>query len=138
MHVPGLDCDPARLDEGWRTTRVPGVRWRPLHLEEVEGSSDEPGGDAVVLIRMEPGHGYPPHRHRGAEDVLVLHGGYRDGSGEHRAGAYQRYAAGSTHAPVALGDPSRAAGPDNPPCILFAVAQRGVELLGGTPPELLE
>ena len=134
MKIPGIGatCD----DEGlaWRETRVPGVRWLPLHLAAEAGgrsSSGEGGedGDATVLIRMEPGHGYPPHRHVGAEEVLVLSGGYRDEMGEHTEGDYVRYPAGSVHAPVALGDPGRAAEASNPPCVLFAVAHDGVELV---------
>jgi anti-sigma factor ChrR (cupin superfamily) len=109
----------------WRPTAVPGVSWLPLQLE-----GDRDGGDAVVLIRMEPGRGYPPHRHRGVEDVLVLAGGYRDARGQHRAPCHLRYEEGSVHAPVALGDAERPAGPDNPACVLFAVARDGVELLG--------
>lgn len=80
----------------------------------------------MVLIRMDPGCSYPPHRHAGIEDVLVLQGGYRDDRGEHVAGSFFRYPSGSTHAPVALGDPARPAGKDNPSCILFAIARGGV------------
>ena len=76
-----------------------------------------------MLIRMEPGCGYPPHRHPGGEDVLVLQGGYRDEQGEHRSGAYVRYPEGSSHSPVALMD-----GPD---CVLFAIVARGIERLEG-------
>jgi anti-sigma factor ChrR (cupin superfamily) len=117
---PGLD--PARV--AWRATRHLGVSWYPFDVRALGGPADE---DAVVLIRMDPGCGYPRHRHLGIEDVLVLQGGYRDELGEHRAGAYLRYPAGSTHAPVALGDPARPPGPDNPSCLLFAIARGGVE-----------
>ena len=86
------------------------------------------GGSATVLIRMDPGSSYPEHEHLGVEEVLILAGGYRDGDGEHRAGSYLRYPAGSRHAPVALGDPRAAVGPDNPACLLFAVAHGGVRL----------
>ena len=82
-----------------------------------------------MLIRMEPGCGYPPHRHCDVEEVLVLSGGYADEVGEHRAGSYVRYEAGSEHSPIALGDARRAASADNPPCVLFAIARRGIEAL---------
>ena len=78
---------------------------------------------------MAPGRGYAPHRHVGTEDVLVLQGGYRDELGEHRRGDHVHYPAGSTHAPQALGDPERPAGPDNPACVLFSVVPDGIELL---------
>ena len=110
----------------WQETGVPGVRLVPLFPDHVVSSG---GGarEATVLIRMEPGHGYPAHRHLDVEEVLLLQGGYRDERGEHRAGDYVRYEAGSVHTPVALGDASAPAGADNPPCVLFAVARGGIE-----------
>ena len=82
-----------------------------------------------MVIRMAPGCGYPPHRHVGAEDVLVLRGGYRDEMGEHLEGTFVSYPAGSTHAPVARGDRNLPESAENPPCILFAFARGGVENL---------
>ena len=107
----------------WRTTRHPGVSWCALH-----SSDDAQGGDATVLIRMEPGSSYPEHEHLGVEEVLVLCGGYRDQDGEHRAGSYLRYAAGTRHAPVALGDARAPVDVSNPACVLFAVAHGGVRV----------
>lgn len=102
----------------WRTTRYPGVDIRFY-------ASDERTGRVVALIRMAPGTGYPGHRHRGAEEVLVVQGGYRDGLGEHRAGSIVRYEDGTAHAPIALG------GPGDDACVLLAVAHEGITLLGG-------
>ena len=118
-----LDFDTASVS--WRDTRHPGVQWFPLHLapESPDGAA---GRDATVLIRMEPGCGYPRHRHLDVEEVLILAGGYRDERGSHGPGTYLRYEAGSEHAPVALGDRSRPVGPGNPACLLFAVARGGV------------
>jgi putative transcriptional regulator len=98
----------------WRTTRHPGVR---IHFYAV----DERTRRAVVLIAMEPGCGYPRHRHRGPEEVLVLQGGYRDARGEHREGDYVRYEDGTEHEPVAL--------PGAATCVLFAIAHEGIALL---------
>lgn len=117
-----------RLDDAsiaWVPTRHPGVRWLRLESHGDRERSD----DAVVLIRMAPGCGYPAHRHVGAEDVVVLRGGYRDEAGEHIEGAFVSYPAGSRHAPVACGDPDRPESDENPPCILFAIARGGVENL---------
>lgn len=100
----------------WRTTRYDGVR---VHFY----ASDKATGRVVALIGMQPGRGYPAHRHKGPEEVLVLQGGYRDEAGEHRQGQFVRYEDGTAHAPVAL-----ASGPE---CILFAVAHEGIALLGG-------
>lgn len=109
---------------------MPGVRWYPLHVSEAQGEGRaRSAADSTVLIRMEPGHGYPAHRHLDVEEVLILAGGYRDEGGEHPTGTYLRYEAGSVHAPVALGDPGRPAGPDQPACVLYAVARGGVELI---------
>ena len=103
--------DPAQIP--FRETSHSGIALHFLHR-------DEESGRAIVLIRMEPGCGYPTHRHIGTEEVLVLQGGYRDEQGEHEAGEFVSYADGTTHTPVALelGEP----------CVLFAIAERGIEL----------
>ena len=98
----------------WKTTRYPGVR---VHFY----ASDPASGRVVALIGMAPGRGYPRHRHRGPEEVLVLQGGYRDELGEHRAGEFVRYEDGTAHAPVALDG--------NEECVLFAIAHEGIALL---------
>ena len=81
---------------------------------------DEQTGDASVLIRMQAGQGYPAHRHVGIEEVFIIQGGYRDSSGERRAGEYFVNDAGSAHHPVALA-------PED--CIMIAFAHGGIELL---------
>jgi anti-sigma factor ChrR (cupin superfamily) len=117
----------AAADEGeWLDTRYEGVQWRPLVADK------SPEGGVSALIRMQPGTGYPAHKHLDFEDVLILAGGYRDEFGEHCTGTYLRYPPGSTHAPVALGDSARESGPENPACLLFAVARGGIELEGDT------
>lgn len=100
----------------WLSTRYPGVG---LHFY----ASDRHSGRVVALIRMEPGHGYPRHRHRGVEEVLIVQGGYRDERGRHEAGQFVVYEDGSTHTPVALD------GPTDPPCVLLAIAHEGISLL---------
>jgi anti-sigma factor ChrR (cupin superfamily) len=99
----------------FRQTRHEGVR---IHFY----ASDEQSGRVVALIAMAPGCGYPRHRHRGGEEVLVLQGGYADERGEHLAGANVRYQDGSAHAPKALPGET---------CVLLAVAHEGIELLAG-------
>ena len=126
VHIPGLSFDVRDDGVTWRRTNQPGVAWLPLHFEPGAG----PESPATVLIRMDPGTGYPAHEHLGVEDVLVLQGGYVDEFGEHRKGEYVRYPAGSRHAPVALGRSDLPPGPSNPPCLLFAVARGGVRSIG--------
>lgn len=98
----------------WNPTRYEGIF---VNILRRDGDTD----DATVLIRMEPGHSYPAHRHVGLEEVFILQGGYRDKRGEHRAGDYILNEAASAHAPIAL---------DGEDCIMFVVAHRGIELLG--------
>jgi anti-sigma factor ChrR (cupin superfamily) len=116
--VPGLaPLDAARIP--WRETRIAGVAWLPLHLESEHGPRAGGGEGSTVLIRMDPGCGYPRHAHLDVEEVLCLAGGYEDELGTVRAGDYVRYGKGSAHAPVAL---------PGEPCVLFAVARGGIRL----------
>jgi anti-sigma factor ChrR (cupin superfamily) len=131
VHVPGLELTADTAGVAWRATSAEGVHWLLLASEPCPAGTPKDEAGATVLIRMEPGHGYPPHRHGDVEEVLVLAGGYRDERGEHRAGDYVRYEAGSVHAPVALGDPSRPAADDNPACVLFATARGGISRVDG-------
>lgn len=115
MHLPGLELAGPLDGLPWRETRHEGVEWIDLAPE-----ADGPA--RTVLIRMRPGHGYPRHRHLGAEDVLVLSGGYADEDGRVvTAGDFVRYERGSVHEPTALAGPSAA------DCVLFAVAHGGTE-----------
>jgi anti-sigma factor ChrR (cupin superfamily) len=128
LRIPGLRVPEDLEGLSWEPTRVPGVSWIPLHLEQdVSGAAHRGGG--AVLIRMEPGAGYEAHRHLGPEDVLVLQGGYRDALGRYETGTHVHYPAESSHRPVALGDPGSAPGPENPACVLYAVSSGGIELL---------
>ena len=132
MNIPGLRLSAAADTVPWRDTASPGVRWLLLASEDRPGVAKERLG-ATVLIQMDPGRGYPPHRHDDVEEVLVLAGGYRDERGEHRAGDYIRYEPGSVHAPIALGDPARPVSEDNPACVLFATARGGISRVTDTP-----
>lgn len=88
-------------------------------------ASDRETGRVVALIRMAAGCGYPRHRHVGAEEVLVLQGGYRDELGEHQTGQWVRYERDSIHGPVALAETTL-------PCVLLAVAHEGIALFGAS------
>jgi anti-sigma factor ChrR (cupin superfamily) len=122
------DCAGARAPRSLRTVDLAAIPWRPTKYPGVAVhfyASDRRTGRALVLIRMDPGCGYPRHKHRGEERLLVVQGGYRDEHGEHRAGAIATYDDGSEHAPVALD------GAGATPCVLLALAHEGVTLLGG-------
>ena len=128
--IPGFEAQLDLAALPWRPTRTPGVHWILVSPDEASFRAD-PAQEVVALVRMDPGCGYPPHRHLGPEEVLVLTGGYRDAEGEHLAGTWVRYPAGSEHAPVALGDPDLPGGEGQAACVLFATARGGTESLQG-------
>ena len=99
----------------WHATRHEGIFIHVLRR-------DDETKDVTVFIRMQPGCGYPAHRHVGVEEVLILQGGYRDERGEHHAGDYIINPAGSTHHPLAL------EGTDD--CIMLVIAHSGIERQG--------
>lgn len=98
------------------------VPQEPIDLEAYEWVEIQPGvlahvlsdrdGVRKVLVRARPGAVYPPHRHLGDEEILVLRGRLRDGRGEYGPGEIVRSATGSVHSEEALpGDE----------CVCFAV-----------------
>ncbi len=94
----------------WALSNWPGVRVHWLRQDEATGTG-------AVYFHIQPGYGAPSHRHIGAEDCLILQGGFRDGRGEYAAGDLVYYEAGSTHEGFqAL---------DGEPCVLFVVYQEG-------------
>jgi anti-sigma factor ChrR (cupin superfamily) len=103
--------DPSTIE--WHPTRHWGIFVNTLRR-------DEENGDATVLIRMQPGCGYPAHRHNGIEEVFIIQGGYRDSGGERRAGEYFINAAGSVHHPIAI---------EGDDCVMIAFAHGGIEIL---------
>jgi anti-sigma factor ChrR (cupin superfamily) len=69
---------------------IPGVRAKRLYVD--------PQHDTVtMLIRMDPGASYLPHRHAGPEQCFVLEGDLRDGELVVRAGDFQCAAEGTVH-----------------------------------------
>jgi anti-sigma factor ChrR (cupin superfamily) len=75
-------------DGVWTTLGAPGVTAKMLFQES-------PTGNATMLIRMEPGAIYPPHRHAAIEHCYVLEGDLHFGDLAMHAGDYQ-YAMGDT------------------------------------------
>lgn len=103
----------------WQSTRYPGIA---VHFY----ASDKRSKRVLALIRMEPGCGYPRHRHTDVEEVLVVRGSYQDELGVYEQGQLVRYDAGSEHGPNACGEPGSA----GEPCVLLALAHEGIKLLG--------
>jgi anti-sigma factor ChrR (cupin superfamily) len=77
--------------KAWRRPPLPGLELLPIPRPEGRA------GDAY-LARFAAGMRFPPHRHEGYEEVLLLEGSYSDGSGAtFRSGDVHRMEAGSVH-----------------------------------------
>ena len=101
------------------------IPWQPTSYEGISVhfyASDRDSKRVLALIQMAPGCGYPRHRHRSDEEVLVLQGGYEDELGAYETGQLVRYAPGTEHGPRASGEPG------GEPCVLLALAHEGVKL----------
>lgn len=96
---------------GWEEVHA-GIWAKRLHVD--------PARDTVtMLIRMDPGASYVPHRHGGPEQCFVLEGELTDGDVTVHAGDYQYAAQGSLH-----GAQSTESG-----CLLLIVSSLKDELL---------
>jgi anti-sigma factor ChrR (cupin superfamily) len=108
---PGLSI--LRAGEGgWEPTAANGVSVKPL-------STDPARRYVTMLVRMEPGSSYPPHRHAAVEECYVLQGELRVGAHLLKAGDYQKAEGGSDH-----GVQSTENG-----CLLLIVSSQDDELL---------
>lgn len=88
--LPGWRFASAQSAEGWRATKLPGIRLKTL-------SVDEPRDLVHVLMEMAPGSTFPDHVHSaGAEEGLVLSGDVVTGGRLMRAGDYYFAAEGSS------------------------------------------
>lgn len=54
---------------------------------------------ATSIVRYAPDSFFPPHRHPGGEEILVLDGTFSEGSVDYPAGWYLRNPPGSSHRP---------------------------------------
>lgn len=106
------DLHVVRKGEGDWLPVCEGVSVRRLYVDRQRDS-------VTMLIRMEPGSSYDPHRHAGPEQCLVLEGDLFDGVREFRAGDFQVAAANTVH-----GVQSTRNG-----CLLFIVSSLHDELL---------
>jgi anti-sigma factor ChrR (cupin superfamily) len=87
----GADYIIIRSDEGtWMRTPDKGVTVKVLFVDQERDT-------VTTLVRMEPGGRIPRHRHRSAEQCLVLEGDVRSGAEALRAGDFNCAPAGSVH-----------------------------------------
>lgn len=108
--------------------QLDSIPWQPTSYAGISVhfyASDRDSKRVLALIRMEPGCGYPAHKHTSDEELIVVQGGYEDELGRYVKGQLVRYAPGTEHAPRATGAPG------SEPCVLLALAHEGIKLLGG-------
>lgn len=80
-----------RRDDGrWETTGIPGIVVRQLAVNDKHDQ-------VSMMIRMDAGTRYPPHRHAGIEECFVLEGDLRHSDQVMRAGDYEVVDEGSIH-----------------------------------------
>lgn len=81
------------------------LRWKPYFVEKIEIVKlhlDLAKREAVCLLRAEAGMHYPPHRHAGVEEILMLEGDLIIDGMTYGAGDYICSVSGSVHAPYSL------------------------------------
>jgi anti-sigma factor ChrR (cupin superfamily) len=80
-----------RTEEGWQRTTAEGVAVRRLFVDAARQM-------VTMLVRMDPGSSYPPHRHADVEECFVLQGDLHVGDElVMHAGDYQRVGRDSVH-----------------------------------------
>ncbi len=92
------ELDTIGNDGAW-DDMAPGVRFRDFEAGDATGEAH--GG----LVRVEPGHAFPRHKHVGEETMLVLQGRLEDEAGtQYRAGDTIISADGTAHELRVVGD----------------------------------
>ncbi|MBK7877397.1 MAG: cupin domain-containing protein [Planctomycetes bacterium] len=101
-----------RDERAFEPTAFPGVRARRLFV-------DQANQRVTMLVRMDAGATFPPHRHSGPEDCYVLEGDLDTGHKVMHAGDYEHSLPASVHATQ-----STRGG-----CLLFIVSSLGDEII---------
>jgi putative transcriptional regulator len=114
---PGFEWAPAPL----APHLGPQLSWRRVFGGFEEMRLKLPGEHRVSLLRLEPGHGLPMHRHVGDEFTVVLQGGYTDSTGNYGVGDFAVGPGPEQHEPIA--DPGG-------PCIALIVVEKPIVLTG--------
>ncbi len=102
----------------WGPSGQPGVSIHVLR-------KDRETRTTVSLLRGTPGSQFVTHRHRGAEDTLVLQGRCQDRYGSYQVGDFIAYPPNSIHAELeALGTED---------CILLIISHQGFDIVAPDP-----
>jgi anti-sigma factor ChrR (cupin superfamily) len=88
--TPGAGLQVIRHDEGDWETVAPGVTARQLYVDRERDT-------VTMIVRMEPGSTYWPHRHGGPEQCFVIEGDISEGGNTFRAGDFQFASKDSVH-----------------------------------------
>lgn len=131
--LDSVACEPPALP----SARRPGFEWAPTPLasyirpgsgwRRILGKFDEirleVPGDAyrASLVRLEPGHSLPEHKHSGYEYTVCLQGGYTDATGSYGVGDFAVGPGAERHEPIA--DPGE-------PCIALIIVETPIVLTG--------
>lgn len=118
----GFEWAPAPLIPYLSSDGGTALRWRKA-LGGFENIPIALGGGThrVELLRLEPGHGLPVHRHVGSEYTVVMQGGFTDRTGSYGVGDFAIDPGAEDHEPIA--DPDE-------PCIAMIVLEKPIVLTG--------
>jgi hypothetical protein len=101
-----FEADHCLLDDGGRIARMDKVPWTRLAAPGFEAitykimSYDLDRGYFVLLNTFDPGSRFPPHKHLGNVEIIMLGGSFFYENGEVRTNDYMLEAGGVTHAPA--------------------------------------
>ena len=98
----------------WRDfADTPGVHYKVLrHHEGRKG--------ITLLLKIDPGKGYPAHRHPMGEEYYVLEGSLEEAGATYEAGTFVYHPPGSVHHPRSRHG-----------CVLLITLPAHIEVLGG-------
>ena len=100
-----MDTEHCILDDGGRIVRTDKVPWTRLMAPGFEAicykilSYDLDRGYFCLLNTFDPGSRFPPHKHLGNVEIIMLSGSFFYENGLVRANDYMLEAGGVTHAP---------------------------------------
>ncbi len=105
------------VQTAWRPLIEAGVDTTGVYIKSLRYDKAE-DRSPTILLKLEPGAGYPYHNHPGGEEIFVLEGEVTVGSYQLKSGDYLYTPPGECH------DVKSESG-----CILLAVIPQAVEII---------